>query len=54
VSGGIEFDDANENLMSQIVCLQVDPDDLDVVQFRDISRQPFDREPVCAGGKGGT
>ena len=54
MNGTIEFDDVSEGLMSQIVRLQVVPDDLDVVQFRGIFRQPFDRESVCAGGQGGT
>ena len=31
VNGTIEFGDASECLMSQVVCLQVVPDDLDVV-----------------------
>ena len=52
VNGRIEFGDASECLVSQVVRLQIVPDDLDVVQFGGIFRQPFDREPVRASGKG--
>jgi hypothetical protein len=53
VNGRIEFGDASERLMGQVMRLQIVPDDLDVVQLGRLFRQPFDREPVCAGGKGG-
>jgi hypothetical protein len=52
VNGRIEFDDAGECLMSQVVRLQIVPDDLNVVQFGRIFRQPFNGQPVCASGKG--
>ena len=53
VNGAIEIGHAGECLMRQVVPLQIVPDDLDVVQFGRIFRQPFDRQPVCAGGEGG-
>jgi hypothetical protein len=31
VNGRIAFDDTNECLMGEVVCLQIVPDDLDVV-----------------------
>ena len=54
VYGPIEFGDTSERLMSEVVGLQVVPDDLDVVQFGSIFRQPFNGQPVCSGGNGGT
>jgi hypothetical protein len=43
VNGPIEFGDASEGLMVQLICLQIVPDDLNVVQFRGVFWQPFDR-----------
>ena len=53
VNGVVEFDDVSEGLVGQLIRLQIVPDDLDVVQFRGVFWQPFDREPVCASGQGG-
>ena len=52
MDGLIEVGDAREGLMGQLICLQIVPNDLDVVQFRGIFWQPLDREPVRASGKG--
>jgi hypothetical protein len=63
VSFGIEFHDgfmdravevirAGEGLVSEMMPLQVAPENLDVVQLRSIFRQPLDREPVGALGEG--
>jgi hypothetical protein len=40
-----------KGLMCQMVRLEVAPDHLDVVEFRRILGQPFDGEPVGAGGQ---
>jgi hypothetical protein len=53
VDGNVEFGDANECLMSQMMRLEVVPNDLDVVQFGGILRQPFDGQPVSASSEGG-
>ena len=65
VSFGIEFHDgfmdgaveairAGEGLVSEMMPLEVAPENLDVVQLRSIFRQPLDREPVGALGEGRT
>jgi hypothetical protein len=54
VDGNFEFGNAGEYLMSQLMRCQIVPDDLDVVRFGRIFRQPFDGQPVRASGKGGT
>jgi hypothetical protein len=65
VSFGIEFHDGvmdravevirtGEGLVSEMMPLQVAPENLDVVQLRSIFRQPLDREPVGARGEGRT
>jgi hypothetical protein len=40
-----------EGLMREMVRFEVAPDAFDGVQFRRILWQPFDGEPVCAGGE---
>jgi hypothetical protein len=52
VNGTIESGNAGECLMSEVVRLEVAPDELDIVQFGRIFRQPFNSQPVCASGKG--
>ena len=42
----------SEGLMGEMMRLEVVPDDLNVVEFGRIFGQPFDRDPVRAGGKG--
>src|SRR5215211_8340130 len=55
LDGAVEVIRAGECLMSEVMPLQVAPEDLDVVQLRGVFRQPLDREPVgtlgerCAG-----
>src|SRR3954463_15266133 len=53
VDGAIEVIRAGEGLGSEMMPLQVAPEDLDVVQLWSIFRQPLDREPVGALGEGG-
>jgi hypothetical protein len=37
----------------KVICLEILPDAVNVVQLGRIFQQPFDREPVSAGGKRG-
>src|SRR3954451_10584739 len=53
VNGPIEFGSVSECVMSQVVRLQVVPNDLDIVEFGRLFRQPFTGHPVCTGDKGG-
>ena len=53
VDGAVEVIRAGERLMSEVMPLQVAPENLDVVQLRRVFRQPLDREPVGALGEGG-
>lgn len=50
----IEVVSIDERLVRQVVRLEVVPAAFDIVQFGGIFRQPFDREPMRAGGKRGT
>ena len=43
----------SEGLVGEMVCLQVAPDGLDVVEFRRGFGQPLDGEPMCAAGERG-
>jgi len=52
VNGSFECCDVGEDLMGEVMCLEVMPDDLDIIEFGRILRQPLDGEPVGAGGKG--
>src|SRR5215213_6815628 len=54
MDGAVEVIRAGESLVSEVMPLQVAPEDLDVVQLRGIFRQPLDREPVSALGEGRT
>src|SRR5215216_4335932 len=54
MDGAVEVIRAGEGLVSEMMPLQVAPEDLDVVQLRSIFRQPLDREPVGALGEGRT
>ncbi len=38
--------------MSEMMRLEVVPDDFDVIEFRCVFGQPLDCEPVCASGEG--
>src|SRR5215210_5964916 len=51
VDGLIEVFRSSEGLVSEVMPLQVAPENLDVVQLRSIFRQPLDREPVSALGE---
>ena len=39
--------------MGEVMGFEVTPDRLDIVEFGRVFRQPFDGEPVGAGGEGG-
>src|SRR5215213_4645677 len=51
LDGAVEVIRAGECLMSEVMPLQVAPEDLDVVQLRRVFRQPLDREPVSPQGE---
>src|SRR4051794_32210267 len=53
LDGAVEVIRTVERLMSEVMSLQVAPENLDVVQLRSIFRQPLDREPVGARGERG-
>src|SRR5215212_8091811 len=46
VDGLIEVFRSGEGLVSEVMPLQVAPENLDIVQLRSVFRQPLDREPV--------
>ncbi len=48
----IERADVGEGLMSEVMGLEIVPDDLDVVEFGRIFGQPLNGKPVCPGGQG--
>ena len=50
----VEVVSIDERLVRKVVCLEVVPDAFDIVQLGRIFRQPFEREPMRAGGKRGT
>ena len=39
--------------MGQVMGFEVAPDQLNIVEFGGVFRQPLDGEPVCACGQGG-
>ena len=43
-----------ERLMSEVMTLQIAPENLDVVELRRVFRQPLNPEPVGAFGEGRT
>jgi len=47
----VERGDVREGLMGEVVCFEIMPDDLNVIQFGRVLGQPFNREPVCPGGE---
>src|SRR3954470_3850213 len=53
VDGLIEVLRSGERLVSEVMPLQVAPENLDIVQLRGVFRQPLDREPVGTRGEGG-
>src|SRR3954452_17010922 len=53
VDSAVEVIRTVEWLMCEVMPLQVAPESLGVVQLRRVFRQPLDREPVGALGKGG-
>src|SRR5271166_2465809 len=53
MDGLVEGGGVGEGLVGEVMGLEVAPDRLDVVEFGRVFRQPFDGEPVCAGGQGG-
>ncbi len=54
MDGAVEVIRAGEGLVSEVMPLQVAPENLDVVQLWSIVRQPRDREPVGPLGEGRT
>ena len=53
MDGLVERGGVGESLVGEMMSLKVAPDELDIVEFGRVFRQPFDGEPVCAGGQGG-
>ena len=53
VDGCIEHDRIAERLVGEMVPLQVAPAQFDVVEFRRVTRQPFDRDPFSRRERGG-
>jgi hypothetical protein len=53
MDGLVERSGVGEGLVGEVMGLEVAPDRLDVVEFGRVFRQPFDGEPVCAGGQSG-
>ena len=51
MDGVVECVDVIEGLVREMMRLEVAPDGLDVVQFRRVFGQPFDGEPMDAGGQ---
>ena len=51
VDGSVERIGVREGLMGEVMCLEIAPDAFDVIQVRRIFGQPFDGEPVRAGGQ---
>jgi len=52
MDGLVERGGVGEGLVGEMMSLKVAPDELDIVEFGRVFRQPFDGEPVCAGGQG--
>ena len=52
MNGFVKGLDVGEGLVSEVVSLEVVPDDFDVVEFRRVFRQPLDGQPMCPGGEG--
>ena len=53
MDGLVEGGGVGEGLVGEVMGFEVAPDRLDIVEFGRVFRQPFDGEPVCAGGQGG-
>lgn len=53
VDGLVEDVCAGEGLMGEIVGFEVAPDGFDVVEFGRVFGQPFDAQPMGAGGERG-
>ena len=53
MDGLVERCDFGEGLVGEVMSLEVAPDGLDVVEFGGVFGQPFDGEPVGAGGQRG-
>ena len=47
----VERGDVGECLMSEVMRLEIMPDDLNVVEFGRVFGQPLNGEPVCPGGE---
>ena len=53
MDGLVERVGVGEGLVGEVMGLKIAPDRLDVVEFGRVFRQPFDGEPVRAGGQSG-
>jgi len=53
MDGLVERGEVFEGLVGEVMGLKIAPDRLDFVEFRGVFWQPFDGEPVSAGGQGG-
>ena len=51
VDRSVERVDVRECLVGKVMCLQIVPDDLDIIEFRHVFGQPLNGEPVCPGGE---
>ena len=51
MDGGVEGFGVGECLVGEMMGFEIMPDDLDVVEFGRVFRQPFDGEPMRAGRK---
>ncbi len=52
MDGLVERGDVCEGLVGEVMGLEIAPDRFDFIEFRGVFRQPFDGEPVGAGGEG--
>ena len=53
MDGAVEGVGVSEGLVGEMMGLEIVPDNLDVVEFGGVFRQPLDGEPVFARGEGG-
>ena len=51
VDGGVERFGIGECLVGEMMGFEIVPDDLDIVEFGRVFRQPFNGEPMLPGGK---
>jgi hypothetical protein len=51
LDGAIKSLGVDEGLVGEMMGLEIAPDNLDVVEFGSVFGQPFDSEPMGAGGE---